>query len=138
MSLSLIGDLRNHLLDDSQIAFAVGLRIRPRKLVQGETLPAIRIMQAGGLQENTLAGASSVRQATVQIDCYAATSEAADALLERVRLRMLGATRKTIGTTYVHGVQAQGDLRQHEEPRGSGLDEYDYASSQDFAVSYTR
>ncbi len=138
MTASLSTDIRSHLLDDAAIAALVDGRIRPRKLRQGETLPAIRITRAGGLQEDTLGGVSNVRQATVQIDCYASSSDGADALLELARTSMLGAARSTIGTTYVHAVLPQGDMRHHDEPRGSGLDEYDFVSSQDFAVSYTR
>ena len=134
---SLTTDLRAWLLDDSTIQSLVGQRIRPRKLKQNETLPAIRITRAGGLQEDTLDGPSTLRQATVQIDCYATTSEAADELLELVRTRLANASRYTAGGTFFNAVQPQGDMRHHEEPRGSGLDEYDYVSSQDFAVSYT-
>jgi hypothetical protein len=135
---SLLADIRAWVLADSAIAETVDDRIRPRRLKQKETLPAIRLTQVGGISEEHLGGASVLRKATFQIDCYAATTEAADALFEAVRARVLFAVRGISGTTFFNAVQAQGDMRQHEEPRGDGNDGYDYISSQDFLVSYTR
>jgi hypothetical protein len=135
---SLTSDLRAWLLDDAGIYAQTGTRIRPRKLAQDETYPAIRITRAGGLAEEHLDGPSELRQATIQIDCYATTSEAADALLDLVYARLASANRQTAGETFFNAVRPQGDMRQTEEPRGDGNDSYDYISSQDFAVSYTR
>jgi len=135
---SLLADIRTWVLADAAIANTVEQRIRPRRLKQGETLPAIRLSRAGGQPEDTLAGPSTLRKATLQVDCYATTSEAADALLDAVIDRLAAASRGISGSTFFNAVQPQGDMRQHEEPRGSGLADFDYISSQDVAVSYTR
>jgi len=132
---TLTSDLRSYLLAFAPISAIVGPRIRPRKLEQGETLPAIRINLITGQHEQNLAAKSTLAHSTVQIDCYAATSEAADDLAELVYQRLQG-HRGTLSTVYASGISAASNIRQFEEPVDDGGATWRYGSSRDYVVSY--
>lgn len=134
---TLTSELRTYLLADTAIAAAVGTRIRPRKLQQGETYPAIRVNIVGGTSEEHLLGASGLAHTTVQIDAYALTSEAADELAELIRLRLQG-HRGLLSTVFANGISVASELRQHDEPIPDGSGNYRYISSRDFRVSYSQ
>lgn len=132
---TITSELRAYLRAFAPIATAVGTRVRPRKLQQNETLPAIRINLVTGQHEQNLAAKSTLAHATVQIDCYAATSEAADELAELVYQRLQG-HRGTLSNVYCNGISAASNLRQFEEPVDDGGATWRYGSSRDYVVSY--
>jgi len=136
---NLTSAIRADLLAVPAIAAAVGTRIRPRKLRQGDVLPAIRMTVVSGREEEHLGGAATLAHATIQIDAYAATSEAADQLADLIRRRLcptLG-RRGSLGGLWVHGLSVQAGLHQTEEPLDDGGDRYRYVSTRDYRVSYT-
>lgn len=132
--------LRTDLLADTAIAALVVTRIRPRKLEQGETLPAIRITVVSGQSEEHLRGASGLAHATVQIDAYAATSEAADALAELIRKRLCPASgrRGLVGGLWMSGLSVQTDASQIEEPIDDGGDHFRFITTRDFRISHAQ
>ena len=82
-----------HLAADSSIADVVGTRIHNGAREQGGSLPAISFSEISGESEQDVTGAPvGLGGVTVQFDCYAATSKAASALRELVRLSLQGHT----------------------------------------------
>jgi len=133
---SIISELRTFLLADSSIANDVGgNRIRPKRLKQNEILPAIRLNVVSGDEESHLNGISQKSQATVQVDCYADTSEAADALAEKVRLR-LQSYRGLLDTMYCSTIAISGGLQQTPEPPNDGSDAWRDISTRDYRIHY--
>lgn len=132
--MSLISEVRAYLLADASIAAQVVTRIRPRRMDQGESLPAIRLAIADGREEKHLAGSSTLAHVLLSVDCYAETSATADALDELCRLRMK-AIRGSLATIVVRGVSMSEGPRHDEEPineEGS----YRYITGRDWRLSF--
>lgn len=73
------------LLADASVAAVVSTRVYPLELPQDATLPAIVYSDLGGPRAHSLAGDSGIGRARVQVDMYAATLDAANALAVLVR-----------------------------------------------------
>jgi len=134
---TLLSELRTYLRADAGILAVVAARVRPGKLEQDETLPAIRLAIVAGDEEEHLGGGSALAHSVVQIDAYAATSEAADALAELIRLR-LRSGRALLSTVMARGISMSGGLRHTEEPIDDGGNEFRYIASRDYRISYTQ
>jgi hypothetical protein len=134
--MTILAEIRSYLLAAATIAAAVGTRIRPRKLQQGETLPAIRLAIAGGNVHGHLGGMSGLHSARVQVDAVAATSQAADELAAAILARLGAHRQSTLVTKYCDEIVPDGEIRQHESPRADGGDSYDYFTSRDYLVTY--
>lgn len=84
---------------------------------QGVALPYIVIRVFDGTSHEHLGGITGMAMNRVEVNCYAATSSAASALAEAVRLAPLQKFRGTMGSTYVHEVASpQGYAREFEPP----------------------
>ena len=82
-----------HLAADSSITAVVSTRIHNGAREQGGALPAISFSAISGESEQDITGAPvGLGGVTVQFDCYGATSKAASALRELVRLSFQGHT----------------------------------------------
>jgi uncharacterized protein DUF3168 len=84
--------LRAYLLDDVQIAALVGNRVYPLRLPQKVTLPAIVLTRISGLRFAHLRGADALARPRYQVDCWAATHDAASRLGALCRQRLNGYT----------------------------------------------
>ncbi len=82
-------DLKSHLQGASAVSALVADRIHPQVLPEGSTLPAVTYTAVFGTPQNSLDGfTSTIVNYSVQIDCWAATFDAAAALALAVRARM--------------------------------------------------
>lgn len=94
--MSFEADLKAHLAADTAIAAQVGERITPQPLAEGGTKPAITYAVVADAPQTDLDGADGeLNNVRVQIDCWAATHDAAKSLAELVRVRM-----KTAAATF--------------------------------------
>lgn len=83
--------LRAYLLDDAMISAAVGgARIYPIQLPQGQKLASIVYTRISGQGDHNVEGPSGLNRVRVQIDCWAATADAADLLSRQVKERIDG------------------------------------------------
>lgn len=82
--------LRTHLLDDTAIAAAVAARVYPLRLPQKTVLPAIVLTRVSGRRYAHLRGADALARPRYQVDCWAATHDAATALGVQCRQRLNG------------------------------------------------
>lgn len=87
-------ELRRYLLDDMSIVSRVAARIYPLRLPQPKSgatnLPAIVISRISELRWAHLRGAEALARPRYQVDCWAATHDAATELGALVRQRLNG------------------------------------------------
>jgi hypothetical protein len=86
--MSLAADLRTFLLAQSGISTLVGTRIYRSVRNQNDGLPAIVAQVLNDSSDHALDGILSARDALVQIDCFAATWVAVDALATAVEAEL--------------------------------------------------
>jgi uncharacterized protein DUF3168 len=83
--------LRAYLLSDATIAAAVGgTRVHPTVLPQGVKLTSIVFNVISEVTDHHMQGASGLVMVRMQIDAYAQTTDAADALARAVKERIDG------------------------------------------------
>lgn len=101
-------------------------RGRPDALHQGETLPAYTYRKITGTSFTKLSSTSLVglAEARVQVDCYADTAAAAEALRNEVRLVMIP-FRGTSSSVVIRGCESGGEYDRYEVPQdGKSLGRY--------------
>lgn len=126
-------DLRTYLLADTAVAALIGTRLYPDALEQGCELPAAVYQVISRTHVQHLQGITTAGTVRVQIDCYAATRLAADAVAEAIvaALRLLAATPAAIGAgTFVGDLEIQGPRSEATGP-DDGSDEWEYVASLD-------
>lgn len=131
--MSVAADLATYLLAQSSVSALIGSRIETDKLAQGETLPAVMLQVISRTHVQHLQGITTAGTVRVQIDCYAATRLAADAVAEAIvaALRLLAATPAAIGAgTFVGDLEIQGPRSEATGP-DDGSDEWEYVASLD-------
>jgi hypothetical protein len=82
--------LRAHLLDDAAIAALVTARVYPLRLPQKAVMPSIVLTRISGVRWAHLRGAEALVRPRYQVDCWAATHDAATQLGTLVRQRLNG------------------------------------------------
>jgi hypothetical protein len=125
------------LLDDSDVSNAVGTRIIPDQLAQGETLPAITYRRISTRHEKTIEG-SKARMAISRIscECFAATRAAADALAELVRLSGVLDWRGVQHGVDARNVEVDSGISHLTEQNTEGSHELRYITEIDFEITF--
>jgi len=93
------------LTGDAQVAAIVGTRVRPIKLKQGDSTPALSYFEVFGVHETGLSGSHGAATSMFQIDCWGKGYAEVRNLGEKVRLALHN-WRGTLGGTEVQGVYA--------------------------------
>lgn len=136
--MTIAADLRTYLLADAGVADLIGTRCYPDALPQGATLPAVVYYTISRTHAESLGGLKSAGQVRIQLDAYAATRIAADAVTEAIlaRLKTLSIGQNTIGSgTQVCDVEIQGPRSDRLQPE-DGSDEWQYVSSLDALLTH--
>jgi hypothetical protein len=126
--------VRAFLLADEGIAAAVGERIFPLLLPQGERRASIVYTVISELSDPTMTGPSGLSRVRMQVDCWAPSADAADALGRAVEARLDGYQGPMTGEgSPAESVAVQGAFLDDER------DDYDgeadlYRASRDFIV----
>lgn len=131
--MSAPADLRTYLLAQSGVSTLIGTRMYPNTLPQGATLPAVVYHRISGTHVESLGGIKAAGTCRVQLDGYAATRLAADAVGDAIvaALRSLSVGQQSIGAgTLVCDVEIQGPRDDQQQP-ADGSDEWLYVSSVD-------
>ncbi len=121
--------LYTHLSTDSSITDVVSTRIHNGAREQGGALPAISFSEISGESEQDVTGASvGLGKTLFQIDCYAATSKAASALRELVRLSLQGHAAGSLmaGGLYVYGCWVEGMSGGYDPDTGDEVRSIDF------------
>ena len=128
--------IRTKTLADASISSSVGTRMYSDVLPQNVSLPAITYQVIDTLAHQHLSGIADVAQARIQIDCYAATRSAANALADDVRLALQGQNHTATGSQCILDIlMPSGEVHSIDEAE-SGSDIRRYVTTQDFQVSY--
>lgn len=129
--------LRAKLLADGTVSGLVSTRIYPRRMQQDVTLPAIVYHKVGGDDETYLSGLVGCVHQRFQLESWAATKIAADALAIAIRNALCASGGRGLwGTVNVTGCTPQGGPRDSEQSYGDGSDEATQITIRDFLVSY--
>tara|TARA_Y100000310_G_scaffold322680_1_gene381994 strand:+ start:2653 stop:3087 length:435 start_codon:yes stop_codon:yes gene_type:complete len=140
--MAYIGDeLRAYLKTKSAVTLLVGsganARIFEHIAKPKSKLPYLVVRPFGGRSAEHLGGIEGNATRRFQIDAYAATPEAADALQEAVRLAPLQAYRGNMNNTFVNNVESDGTSRTGVDPPTKGDNTFRHFSSRDYLVWYT-
>jgi len=130
--------LRTKLLSVQAVSDLVGTRVYPDQLPQGATLPAAVYHKISGVDEADLAGIVQLQHGRLQIDAYASTRLASDALATAIRNAICDASgsRGTWGSVSVSACTPAGGPRDDTQPLDDGSDEHQYISIRDYLISY--
>ena len=82
--------LRTYTLADATVTALAGIRMYPRKLPQGPTLPAIVYQRIDTRREHDMQGPDGLPRPRVQVTAWAASVAAAEELAAAVRVRLDG------------------------------------------------
>lgn len=133
--MSLQQDMRTYLLSKSGVTNLVTTTgVFCQKVDQGYSLPYVVIYRIGAEHGHTLVKASGWALARLQIDCFAATFSAAEAIAEAVR-QVLHGLAGTFGTTQVSSVVLDNDGDDFGVPN-VGDDVGTYRTHADYRILY--
>jgi hypothetical protein len=129
---------RTKLVGTAAVAALLGTRIYPDHLPQSTTLPAAVYYGISGTDEPRLSGLAGFATERIQIDAYAETRLAANALALAIRDALTnGSGRGNWGTVGVSGCNPEGGERYDTQGLGDGSDERQYITSRDYMVYFT-
>lgn len=129
------GTIRTLTLADGTVSGLVSTRMYSDALPQNATMPAITYFVVNTDAYEHLGGIVDIARARIQIDCFAATRTAANALADAVRLA-LEKYEGTVGTQFIHEINlVSGELHGIDRPE-AGTDQRRYITSMDFHVHY--
>ena len=133
--------LRYRLVGTSTVATLLGTRIYPDKLPQGATLPAAVYYGISGTDEPQLSGLLGRAEQRIQVDSYASTRTAANALALAIRDALTGSWGRgtwgpTGATVAVSGCVPEGGERYDTQGLGDGSDEDQYITSRDYNIHF--
>lgn len=103
---------------------------------QGVALPYVVVDLKSGTSHEHLNGISGLAMSRVEVNCYGATSAAAWALAEAVRLAPLQKYRGTMGSTYVHEVASPDGYGKEYIPPVTGDNRKRFNFVRDYFVHY--
>lgn len=129
---------RSALLADGTVAGFLSTRVYPDRLPQGPTLPAAVYHVISGDEEGSLTGRAGLTHARIQVDAYASTRLAANALAAAIRNALTDQTgsRGTWGTVSVTGCSCAAGERYGTQQLDDGSDDPQWITSRDFLVSF--
>lgn len=129
--------LTQYLLTRPAITDQVGQRIGPDALDQGEQLPAIVYFVIDDVSNEDLSGAAvGVAHTRVQIEAWASTRKAANALQELIRKAPLQGFRGLMSGVFVNGVSRAGGVRDTHDKPTNGSSRHRYCRSADYIISH--
>lgn len=128
--------LRTYLIGITAVSDLIGTRCYPDGPPQGATLPCLAYTVVDTVNEEDLEGSAGLAHSRVQIDAYAATRKAANALANAVQFAPLQGFRGNMGTLRVAGVSLVAGPRYGRDEPVDGSDTWRYLASQDFRISH--
>lgn len=127
---------RAKLLATTGVSTLLGTRVYPDRLPQGATLPAAVYHLISLREEVDLAGLTGVGHGRVQVDAWAETRLAANALALAIRNALAtSGGRGTWGTVYVSGCVPTSE-RYDTQEQDDGSDDVQYITQRDFLISF--
>lgn len=133
--------LRSKLTGTTAVATILGTRIYPDKPPQAATLPFAIYYGVSGTDEPGLSGLLGRAEQRIQVDAYASTRPAANALALAIRDALTsswgrGTWGPTGATVVVSGCVPEGGERYDTQGLGDGSDEDQYITSRDYLIYF--
>ena len=128
--------IRTMTLADGTVSGLVSTRMYSDTLPQNATLPAIRYAVVDATPNEHLSGIVGVSRARIQIDCYANTRAAANALADGVRLALEKQNHTLVGAQYINDIAMISGPADARDRAKAGEDEVRFISTMDFFVYY--
>lgn len=129
---------RTKLVGTAAVATLLGTRVYPDHLPQSPTLPAAVYYGISGTDEPRLSGLAGFATQRIQLDAYASTRLAANALALAIRDALTASWgRGTWGTVGVSGCVPEGGERYDTQGLGDGSDERQFITSRDYMIHFT-
>lgn len=135
--MSVRAALRAYVLLDAGVTAQLGTRLYTDRAPQGTALPYAVMTETGAEDAHTLAGTIDLPESRIEIACWAATPEDAQAAASAVHARVKNIVHTTIGTpgVRVHLSRRTDRRTEHEDP-SDGSDTARSAVVQTYAVRY--
>lgn len=134
-------ELKTYLKTITNITNLIGVgtaaRIYPTRPAKPVALPYIVFEVFEGSSAEHLDGISGIAKNRIQLDAYAATSGAAHALAEKIRLAPLQMYRGLMGSTFVNNTSSNGGYRRGSVPPVKGGHKLEYWVSRDYMITYS-
>lgn len=135
--MSAATSLRKYLLDHASVTDLIGERFYPDVLPQGAVKPAVVYRVIDRPREHDLAGPADLARTRTQIDCYAATRLAADAVANAIEAALAAfAAPDDMSGTWVMTVELDGPSWLGGPP-ADGSDEWDRISTLDVILHHS-
>lgn len=113
--MAIEADLRQHLINDSDVNDIISGRIYPLRLPQEFELPAISYQRISAPRSKDLQGSIGHVQPRIQVDCWTESYSKLKDLAEAVRLALDRYQGNLGGGDYVQGVSLEGETESFEE-----------------------
>lgn len=126
---------RTYLLTKSGVTNLISTRIYPDALPQNPTIPCAVYYVISDNPDHHFTGASQLTVLRIQLDCYAVTRLAANALSEAMRNAADG-YRGAMGSEVAHMCHLDSKRYETDDPRDAS-DSYRYVVSQDWILALT-
>lgn len=130
--MSLMSDLIGYILADAPIVAIVDDRVQPGRRPQSDPLPALTLVQVSGNPEYADDGDAGLQSVRIQIDCWADSYGAGDALADLVVAALSAVRDVTQGGTTFRYIML--DNRQDLSESGANASEYLFRTSVDFTI----
>jgi hypothetical protein len=130
--------VRAYLLTKTAITDIVGQRIYTDKLPQKATLPAVTMRIQSERYVHALAGLVGLVDTRLQMECYAATRLATNALCDAIIWSGIDAIKGTYSDLDIRGVMVEDGRRSFEDDDTAGGDDARYVSQFDLTVTWLR
>lgn len=114
--MAIEADLRQHLINDTDVNNIVDSRIYPLRLPQGFELPAISYQRVSGDRAKDITnGSIGHAQPRIQVDCWTENYGKLKDLAEAVQLALDGFQGKLGGGDYVQHVSMESETESYED-----------------------
>ena len=132
-----VSAVRSYLLGKSAITSLISQRMYLDERPQKSTLPNAVIYKNSETHEHLVGDRAGHVKTRLQIECYAATRLAANAIAEAIYQSGLCAFTGTTGSVNIRGVSVEDGQRNWIVYNSEAGDDHTYVTQFDFLVSYT-
>lgn len=129
--------VRAYLLSKTPITDIIGQRLYTDALPQRATMPAAVMNKLFTMHEHALSDFAGLAHARIQVECYADSRLAANALCEAMRTSGIVTQKGVTGGVDIRGARVEEGMSYKTDPPTDGSDESRYVSVLDFVIDYT-
>ena len=130
--MAILSDLYSYLIGESTVTDLVSTRIRPNRLPQGLTFPAVTYHRVSTPHDHNLDGGSGWVRIRLQVDVWDNTYKGVEDVAEALR-GVLQGYQGSMGSTYINGILLDNEVDMSEAPK-DGSDKWVHHRAMDFII----